>query len=90
MGDSHKGSDEQSELAIRRWCDDCPRDSRLKTIEDAMQTIQIEQTKLLAVLGFWKWALPILVTVAVFLGGVVERRLMASPHVAPAAQVQGK
>jgi len=53
-----------------------------------MRTMQLEQTKMLAVLGFWKWALPIVVTVAVFLGGIVERRLMASSHQAVQQQVQ--
>jgi len=86
MSTNHEGVEQ--ELAIRRWCDDCPRESRLKTIEDTMRTMQLEQTKMLAVLGFWKWALPIVVTVAVFLGGIVERRLMASSHQAVQQQVQ--
>lgn len=38
-------------------------------------TVTVEQTKLLAVLSFWKWALPIVVTVVGIVVGVVAPRL---------------
>lgn len=62
----------------------------IEKMRTSIGAIKDEQTKALAVLGFWKWAMPIVVAIAVFLGGIVERRLMASPHVAQPAQVQGK
>lgn len=55
-----------------------------------IDTLRMEQTKLLAVLGFWKWALPIVVTVVgIVVGTIVPRLWPVQPaHGAQTYQVQ--
>jgi hypothetical protein len=54
----------------------------IEIMKTAIGALQIEQTKLFAVLGFWKWALPIGVPIAIFLAGFLAPRLfpVSQPH----------
>lgn len=61
---------------------------RMRVVENTLQT---EQTRLLAVLGFWKWAMPIVMTVIGIVVGVLAPRVWpvhAQSQVS--AQVQSK
>lgn len=73
---------QEAEAEGRRQQEECVREGpvcaiwkEIGTMRVGMDTLRIEQTKLLAVLGFWKWALPIVVTVVGILAGVVVPRL---------------
>jgi len=52
----------------------------IEAMKTAIGALQIEQTKLFAVLGFWKWALPIGVPIAIFLAGFLAPRLFPVPQ----------
>lgn len=52
----------------------------IEAMRTAINTLQMEQTKLFAVLGFWKWALPIGVPIAIFLAGFLAPRLFPVPQ----------
>lgn len=41
-----------------------------------IRTLGVEQTKLLAVLGFWKWALPVVVALVGIAAGVLAPRIL--------------
>ena len=61
---------------------------RMRTVEATLQT---EQTKLLAVLGFWKWAMPIVMTVIGIVVGVLAPRVWpVHAQAQPVQQVQSK
>ena len=58
----------------------CSVRKEIETMKSAIGALQIEQTKLFAVLGFWKWALPIGVPIAIFLAGFLAPRLFPVPQ----------
>lgn len=59
------------------------------TMRAELGTIKIEQAKLLAVLGFWKWALPVVVAIVAAAAGILAPRIWPAPaQAAPVVQVQ--
>lgn len=39
------GHEKDTELAIRTWCDECPRETRLKGIEESIMELRLEQAQ---------------------------------------------
>jgi anti-sigma-K factor RskA len=66
--------------------------AKYETLNKKFDDMKTEQTKLMAVLGFWKWALPIIVAAVgagAALGGlIVGHKAQASPAVDVAAEIQ--
>jgi hypothetical protein len=70
--------------AAQRECEEtgliCHVRKDIEAMRTAIGALQMEQTKLFAVLGFWKWALPIGVPIAIFLAGFLAPRLFPVPQ----------
>lgn len=69
----------------------CSVRKEIEAMRTDVRNLQLEQTKMMAVIAFHKWSLPILVTIAVFIAGVIIPRVWPV-HAQPQAvqQVQGK
>lgn len=46
----------------------------IESMRQDMNDNKVEQTKIMAVLGFWKWALPVAVAAAAFIGSMIRAR----------------
>ena len=78
MSTNHRDSySSEADAEHMRFCENdpsgpaCKVRKEIEEMRNEMETIKIEQVKQTAVLGFWKWALPVMVSVASVLASLL-------------------
>jgi len=78
MSTTHRDSySDEADAEHMRFCETDPRGpvwrvrEEISTMKDELEVIKLEQVRQTAVLGFWKWALPVVVSVASVLASLL-------------------
>lgn len=66
----------------------CTLGNKIKTISEEITNMKTEQTKFMAVIGFWKWALPVIVAAVGVSAALAGLTMGHKAQAAPSAEIQ--